>query len=386
MMRPHIAYFSPLPPARSGIADYSVELLPHLAEYVDITLFGSTPAGTPHNLPIHPIHDYPAMRWQFDLPLYQMGNSHHHLEIYQMMCRFPGIMVLHDYVLHTFIVHHTAGEDNYAGFVRDMGYSEGMNGVQKAWAIKAGQLPHSLTDVPLNRRLLELNLATLVHSEYVKNLVESRGLSRPVHHIPALITPLGGQSLRHEMAWPNDAIIFALVGQLTPEKRFDLVVKVFIQLKETLPLARLLIVGEMLPGVDIPNLLAGHNLHQYVYFTDFVPDFAKFLDWIATADVVINLRHPTLGETSAATLRAMASQKPVIVFDHGWYAELPAGTAYHIPPLDEIALFEAMLQLAQELSLRQQIGQKAFDYVTDHHAPGRTAQAYHQAIQETLAN
>ncbi|TIR62559.1 MAG: hypothetical protein E5X12_01515, partial [Mesorhizobium sp.] len=34
--RPKLAYFSPLPPERSGIAGFSVELLPELARHYDI--------------------------------------------------------------------------------------------------------------------------------------------------------------------------------------------------------------------------------------------------------------------------------------------------------------------------------------------------------------
>lgn len=384
MMRPHIAYFSPFPPARSGIADYSAGLLPHLVEHVDVTLFGSAPAGTPHHLPIHPISHYPTLRWQFDLPLYQMGNSQHHLDLYNMARRYPGLLVLHDYILHHFIAHHTSGQDNYPAYVREMGFDAGLPGIQQAWAIKAGRQAHGLTDLPLNARLLELNLATLVHSRYVQSHIQARYPTRPVHPIPALMTPTSGHSLRHDMAWPDNAIIFALVGQLTPEKRFDLVLQAFLRLKETVPLARLLIIGEILPGVDIQTLLAGHNLHSYIYFTDYVPDFSQFLNWVATSDIVINLRYPTLGETSAATLRAMASAKPVIVFDHGWYSELPAGTTYPVPPLDTPALYTALHTLAQNPTLRHQIGQKAAQHIATQHDPGRVAQAYHHAIQQTL--
>ena len=49
----HLAYFSPLPPARTGIADYSQELLPHLAQSAQLTLF-CRQAGA-RNAPLAPV-------------------------------------------------------------------------------------------------------------------------------------------------------------------------------------------------------------------------------------------------------------------------------------------------------------------------------------------
>lgn len=105
--RPRLAYFSPLPPSPSGIADYSAELLPHLAELADITLFSDQPQAGSLGLPSYPTGDYPARRHAFDLPLYQMGNSDRHEAMFEMMMRFPGVVVLHDYFLHHFIHYHT---------------------------------------------------------------------------------------------------------------------------------------------------------------------------------------------------------------------------------------------------------------------------------------
>ena len=102
-----IAYFSPLPPARSGIADYTLDLLPHLTKQVQITLYHENPGEV-----AQPVQDefelLPAglvsrERRLYDLALYQMGNSIYHEDIYRTALRFPGVVVLHDYGLHHFI-------------------------------------------------------------------------------------------------------------------------------------------------------------------------------------------------------------------------------------------------------------------------------------------
>jgi hypothetical protein len=138
-----LAYFSPLPPARSGIADYSREILPHLGQMADLTLFCVDPQAVDRALhdqfPIHAISDYAKMRWHFDLPLYQMGNNTtHHEQIYRTLRRFPGAVVLHDVILHHFMAHRTAGHDNFPGYTREMAYVLGTAGVNYSWAIRHG--------------------------------------------------------------------------------------------------------------------------------------------------------------------------------------------------------------------------------------------------------
>src|SRR5947207_1940050 len=113
-----IAYASPLTPAPSGISDYSEELLPYLAQYVDITLYvdagrkPSNPDLTRH-LALRPIGklERDQRRRPYDAILYHMGNSPVHAAIWQAMQRTPGVVVLHEFVLHHFML-------NYAATVR----------------------------------------------------------------------------------------------------------------------------------------------------------------------------------------------------------------------------------------------------------------------------
>src|SRR5215471_14537101 len=105
-----LAYFSPLSPQRSGISDYSEELLPYLAEAAEITLFvdGFQPAN-PEVVSRFEICDYrkrPALLKRlksFDAIVYHMGNDHrYHTGIYETMLKHPGILVLHDFALQEF--------------------------------------------------------------------------------------------------------------------------------------------------------------------------------------------------------------------------------------------------------------------------------------------
>lgn len=377
---PTLAYFSPLPPARSGIADYSQELLPFLAEYADLTLFVEDPAGVAPHL-THQFNIQPQAHYQphFDATLYQMGNSDFHEGMYRLMNRYPGFVVLHDSVLHHFIAHRTAGRDNTPAYSREMGYALGPAGVRTAWFASHNYQPYPLT-IPLNNRIIDLSLGLIVHSRYLQQQIEAYRSDRPVQHIPALITPQASHSRRASLPWPADSLIFASVGAITDVKRLDLALQAFASLHQTLPNSRYLIVGDLPTDSPLPTLIANLNLSSVVHLVGYAPTLHDFIDWVATADVILNLRYPTLGETSAAALRALAAARPVIVFDVGWYSELPHRVALKVPAMDEPALLTAMNQLAQNQFQRQAMGQAGLEYVKREHAPGRVAHQYAQTL------
>src|SRR5512137_2339772 len=166
--RLRIAYFSPLPPARTGIADYSRELLPCLARLTEVTLFVDESADVSEviadKFPVHPNHAYARMRWGFDIALYQMGNSSYHGVMYDALRHFPGLTVLHDYGLHHFISDQTIAKNRFAAYVREMGYALGPAGVELACQVRDGQRPLPFFEASLNDRLLHLSLGVLVHS------------------------------------------------------------------------------------------------------------------------------------------------------------------------------------------------------------------------------
>jgi len=98
------------------------------------------------------------------------------------------------------------------------------------------------------------------------------------------------------------------------------------------------------------------------------------------------LRQPTLGETSAAVLRAMAAGRPTILFDHGWYSELPEDSCLQIPLQNEDALYKAMITLAESPTQRKKIGLRAVDYVKNRLAPESCAAQYLDFLDGLLVN
>jgi glycosyltransferase involved in cell wall biosynthesis len=381
----HVAYFSPLPPARSGIADYSAELLPLLAKQVKLTLFVDDPAqvqaSIARSFSLEAIADYPTLRHGFDLALYHIGNSRLHNQIYEMALRFPGVVVLHDYVLHHFIGERTAGQGDFSGYGRELAYNLGPEGIQLAEAIRRGWAVPPSNSVPLSERIADVSIGTIVHSQYISDKLAANG--RQARIVPALITPFSGTSRRDELQLPGDAIIFGAFGQITPNRQIPELIQAFTRLRQDMPQCHLLLVGET-HQVDLARLLDSTDSKQGVHPVGFVPDLQDFVDWIHTADVVVNLRNPTMGETSAIALRGMAASKPLIVNDHGWYSELPSTAVCHIPADDPQALLSAMRRLAVNPELRRAMGVSARDYVDDNCAPDRVADSYIEILREII--
>src|SRR3954466_15801059 len=97
-----LAWFSPLPPARTGVAGRTAETVEHLrARGYDIDIYVDRRPSRPA-AGVASAHDFV---WRhrlepYDLPVYQFGNSSHHDYIWPYALRYPGLVVLHDTRLH----------------------------------------------------------------------------------------------------------------------------------------------------------------------------------------------------------------------------------------------------------------------------------------------
>lgn len=383
-----IAYFSPLPPARSGIADYSRELLPHLAQCADITLFVAEPEKVDRDLRdqfvLRSLQQFPEERWHYDMALYQMGNSEFHEPLFHYLLKYPGVVDLHDYFIHHFLAHTTMGRGNFSAYARELAYVRGVEGMDLAQDIRLGHKSMPIFELPLNKRVLDVSLGLIIHSNYVADQVRRQRVDLPVQVVPLFVNMHTGQSRRRELGLAPDDVLFASFGLITTSKQIELALRSFKQLRQTIPNAHYLLVGESMSNANPKALIRDLNLTNVVHEVGFVADIADFIDWIYTADVVINLRYPTVGESSSSALRALAAGRPVIVFDQGWYGELPDGAALKVPPLDQAKLLDAMLRLARSPVLRRQIGQAAQQYAMENCTPSRISTAYISALRVIL--
>lgn len=390
-----LAYFSPLNPQRTGIADYSEELLPYLARYAEIDLF--VDGYTPTNREItarYPVYDYgefEALRAsrRYDTALYQMGNSPAHEYIYRTLSRFPGITVLHDYILHHFLVETTVARGDAVAYIREVGYCHGPAGTAAAREALAYGNRFPYLRYPANRRVLDTSVGVIVHSRYVESLLATTSPQTPVavvnHHISPVDLREPPSALRRELALNMDDLLFASFGLATPEKRLNVALRAFRRVRQRYPRARYLIVGDASPSPHVQQLVQKLDLQDAVVCTGYV-EKDDFLRYIAAVDVCVSLRWPTMGETSGSVLRQLAAGKATIVSNVGWYAEIPDDCCRKVPvgSDEEERLAEVMMELAADPVERGAVGRRAQEHVSIHHAIERSAAQYIALIERML--
>jgi glycosyltransferase involved in cell wall biosynthesis len=366
-----LAHISPLPPQRSGIADYCAQLLAALAEGAVVDAYTAQPEapGSGQLIQALPISDFPTRRGDYDAYLYHMGNHPaYHEAIYAGLCRYPGVVVLHDANLHAFFLN----SDEPAAYVRAMGYEHGLAGLTAARQVLAGREPAPEARHSLAGRIADVSLGLIVHSQVAARALSAM-TSTPVVHIPhGFAAPSLVEAERPELlaTLPAGTRVIASFGFLSPSKRLDVVLRTLAHLREALPPFRYMLVGEPVPGYDVRALVESYGLQDVVLCTGYV-DRSTFARFLAHTDVGISLRtEPTGGEMSGALLHMMAYGQPVIVSDIGAFAELPAGAVWKIAQDDREAqeLGAALRQLLAGPELRRQIGQRACRHVQENHA------------------
>ncbi len=389
-----LAYVSPLNPIRSGLSDYSEALIPPLSDLVSITLYSD--CGTPSDpliaerFAVRPVQSLARYCARHDLRLYQIGNSAQHQNAFDCLRRLPGVVTLHEPFLH-----HGLYGVSLLRYYREVFYELGA----PDWAaarhladrMAAGDL-WALMEVLLIRRLVDSSLGIIVHSHAARRMIEDCCSADPrrrqcparvvvIPHlmpVPCVDSPLG----RAEFGLPEEGLIFGIAGMAQPAKEPQLVLRAFSRVAASRARARLVFVGEISEDCDVPALARSLGVADRVRFLGRVDPLDRMHLAIAACDVMVNLRQPTIGETSGTALRAMALGRPLIVRDVGWYGELPDGTCLKIGPdagVDELA--SAMLALGSSAETRQQLGEQALRYVQTECDPSTIARRYAEFLR-----
>jgi len=365
-----VSYFSPLPPDRSGIADYSALLLPALERRVEVVV--ARPGRT------RPV---PGT----DVALYHVGNNPEaHGWIVDALRRRPGVVVLHDFVVHHLMAGLTIGRKDGHAYLAAMEREAGVPGRLLGYGVLEGRVP-PLWEVrpeefPLAGEILDRATALVVHSRYVEARAREAGYDGSLWVIP-------------HPAWPVPSVrpaavdgdpLFGCFGFLNESKRIPQLLEAFARVRAERPGARLLLVGASSPGFDLDGRIARLGLGRTgVVREDYVEE-QRLWELMAACDAVVALRAPTMGETSGTAVRALSLGKPLVVSDVGWFAELPDEVALKVTPggddeTDELA--GALLRLADDEHLRDGMSLAAREYAVRQHDLDAVADRYTAAIE-----
>jgi glycosyltransferase involved in cell wall biosynthesis len=330
-----IAYFSPMPPETSGIADYSAFLVPALRRHLDVVV---ARRGTKRP------------RRGVDLPVYHMGNNPDaHGWILDALRRVPGAVVLHDFVLHHLVAGVTIGRGDGHGYLDAMEREHGVVGRLLGHGVLDKRLPPLWEarpeDFPLAGVVLGLARGLVVHSHYVAERVRAAGYVGPVFRVPHPAWPEPGVNPADVAGDP----LIGAFGNVNASKRVPQLLEAFARIRAEHSGARFLLVGETSPGFDLDRRLQRLGLGTDGIVREGHIDERRLWSLMAACDIHVNLRSPTMGETSGTAIRALALGRPLVVSRTGWFAELPDGVALKIDVGDrEVDDLTAALRLLTE--------------------------------------
>jgi len=359
-----VAYYSPLPPSRSGIADYSALLLPALRERIEVVVAEEGRRA-------------PAA----DVALYHIGNDPDaHGWILDALNERSGVVVLHEYVLHHLIAGTTIGRGHGRRYLDAMERDLGVAGRLLGLGVLDNLLPllweTQPERFPLAGVVLDKATGLVVHSNYVGDRARAAGYDGPLWRIPHPVWPMTAVDPATDV---SGAPLIGCFGFLNMNKRIPQLLEAFAAFRRDRPGARLLLVGSAGERFDVGRRLERLGLTEGVERLDYVPE-DRMWSLMAACDVLVNLRYPTMGETSGSVIRGLSLGKPLLVSDVGWFGELPDDVVLKVPVDEhEVRVIEAALGVAADH--RESLGSAARAYVEREHALPDVADAYVAALE-----
>ena len=393
--RPHLAFVSPLPPARTGIADYSAELLPALSRFYEIVLITDqkeiAAAAIGIELPVYNSAWLRANRAKVDRVIYQMGNSPFHDYMRDLMLEIPGTVVLHDFFL-SGLFSWLEQIDNSSGvWTRALYQSHGYMAVRDRYR----DADLAKTSYPVNLGVVQPANGVIVHSQHARTLArhwlgsDFAADFRVIPHVRKLADPYSRESARESMGLPPDAFVLCSFGSIEPYKVNHRLLNAFLAsalMRDAK--CHLIFVGQNHGGdygTQLLQTIAANKLAARVRITDWVEP-SRLHEYLAAADMAVQLRSGSRGETSGAILDCLNAGAPVIANAHGSVTELPADAVFMLnDEFSDAELVAALETLHQNPDLREALRRRGREVIATSHAPEICARQYAEAIESFYA-
>lgn len=327
MSKLKMLYASPFAPKKSGISDYSEILVHALSKKFDITLLIDD-----YKIECESLKNYDVLRYKkdtidfssYDYLVYNMGNNpDFHDYMYELCIAHPGLIILHDFVLYYLFVGHYQKLGTLYSKLYEFGGRDALLTVKNAVKVNGNSLLEQkelAARLPLNKELLESGNKIMVHSEYALNAVlEHTDQARRIpmiQQVSSAFTLIDKEKLFKKYGIPKDAYIISSFGIVAPSKLNHVACEVVQRMgKNSDKELCYVMVGE---GEYVDSYVDGKRIIKTGYV-----DMDEFDSFIVHSDMVLNLRHPSMGETSAALVKILQMGKPCVIVDEAWFSEIP---------------------------------------------------------------
>jgi glycosyltransferase involved in cell wall biosynthesis len=357
-----VGYHAPPPGSHSGVADYARTLRTALER------LGQVESGSS----------------RADIHLYHLGNNRLHKDIYARALANPGVVVLHDAVLHHFLLGSLSQEQylsewvyNYGEWRRDLG--------DELWRERSrASVDPRYFQFPMLRRIVERSIGVIVHNPGACAIARAQGAKRVEiipHFCEAEETPEAAElaRFRQRIGVGQGVQLFGMFGYLREPKRVLPCIRAFERLHAVRPETALLLAGEVV-SPDLERLLqseANPAIHRMGHLSE-----REFRLAGAAVDCCLNLRYPGVGETSGIAVRLMGLAKPVIVTDNAENSDFPPAAVLRVSSgvAESEELFDHMLLVTEFPAIAREIGSEAGLHIRKHHALEAVARRYWEVL------
>ena len=305
----------------------------------------------------------------YDVVVYNMGNHlEFHREVFSAMQHVPGVVILHDFVLHHFFAGYFLAElqdeQSYITVMNRLYGPRARQIVQDA-AVGKREWPWTTDEVveyPLFEPAVEGAYGVVTHSDFLREHVE-RVYEGPVKKISLAYAagPADARYSRRDLNVPDGNVLAVTVGDVNPNKRVHEVIEALGRDRELAQKLTYVVIGSC--GNEYQTQLLGtirrHGLENTVLLLGYAPD-DQMTSYLASADFCVNLRYPVTDGGSASLAEEMLHGKPVLVMNAGYYREVPDECVVKISPEGkERELASALRKLITDASWRREVGDRA---------------------------
>ncbi|GBU09969.1 mannosyltransferase A [Gammaproteobacteria bacterium] len=395
-----LAYISPLPPDCSGIANYSAELLPELSRFYAIDVIVTN--MNVEDAWINACCEIRSVKWfkdnaeDYDRILYHFGNSSYHEHMFSLINNFTGVVVLHDFFLSGIQAHREIYSSHKDAWNKSLYESHGYEALQGRFY--AEDTADIVFKYPCNFEVLRQATGVITHSSYSQQLAVGwygKEIGCLFKNIPLLRSPsfsIESKSLiLDRLGIHQDALITCSFGLLGGTKQNHRLLNAWMSSSlSNNKNSKLIFVGrnsEDSPyGKELIEKISASGKSNQVIITGWVTS-QQFQEYLQVAEIAVQLRTASLGETSAAVLDCMKHGIPTIINANGSMAEISNDAVYMLK--DEFTdqeLVNALQLLYKDHELRKTIGRRAKEIISTEHNPRRCAERYFQEIESFYSN
>jgi glycosyltransferase involved in cell wall biosynthesis len=388
--RPLLAYVSPLQPAQSGIADYSAELLPVLAAHYDIEVIVEqtetvTDPWVLGNARQRTVAWFVANAHRYDRILYHFGNSHFHEHMFGLLERCPGVVVLHDFFLSGIQAHRDVTGKHPGAWARELLRAHGWQAL--AHRFKAEDTAEVVYQWPCNLEVLQRSVGVIVHSDYSRNLAAQwygSGYADDWTVIPHLRVPVADTrrtAARSALGLREGDILVCSFGLLNQTKQNHRLIEAWLASRLAHdPHCQLVFVGQANGEYRDQLRQQMRSANGQIRITGWADD-ASYRQYLAAADIAVQLRTMSRGETSGTVLDCMNYGLPTIVNANGSIAELAHDAVWMLDDDFENDALVSALEALLDPAHRVELGARAQSHIHAHHRPRACAAQYSDAIE-----